>query len=137
MHVSTKDTDENGVHILTNTVEGDGPVEVASAKAKLSARVISVQRTDSGGVRVQTALEITEPQPEAPKAAEAPTPAPTPEEEAAAFLKEQGLSDEEAKTAVEKFGSQAILLKRMAKREAELNALLGGAPKSSASPSVQ
>lgn len=61
MHVTTKEVDDQGVHILTSTVEADGAFELASAQAKLDAKVIAVRRTDSGGVVVQTALTITEP----------------------------------------------------------------------------
>jgi hypothetical protein len=45
-----------------------GPIRTGfSDKAKLEASVISVSRTESGGVQVQTALSISEPEVEAPK----------------------------------------------------------------------
>jgi len=124
MHVSTKEVDDQGVHILSSTVEADGPFELASDKAKLDAKVIAVRRTDSGGVFVQTALTITEPEPVVQKAPEPEKPAPTAAELATDYLKSTGLSDSEAAAAVERFGAQKILQKKQAALDAELEALL-------------
>ncbi|HEX3156794.1 MAG TPA: hypothetical protein VHV32_19350 [Candidatus Angelobacter sp.] len=128
MHVTTKDVDEKGTHILTSVLEGDGPIALASEKAKLSATVISVQRTDSGGVKVQTALTISEPAPEV-----APEPL-KPEDEAVAYLVSKGFAADAAVVHVGKFGATRVLAQRDAEKVAadkqlddELSALL--APK--------
>jgi hypothetical protein len=138
MHTTTKEvvTDdtkakelgvEKGVHILTTTMEADGPFELASPKAKFDAEVIALRRTDSGGIFMQTALKVVEPTPapvEAPKAEE---PAPTPEELATKYLQEdKGLSAKEAAGAIERFGAANILRKKNEQRDSELTALLGG-----------
>jgi hypothetical protein len=135
MHLTTKEviTDKDqakelrvevGCHILTTVIEADGPFELATDKAKFEADVISVKRTASGGVEIQTAFHVHEPQPEKVATPEPAKPLPTADEEAAAYLKEKGLSDEEAKAAVERFGAAAIFAKRHQERDAELNALL-------------
>lgn len=124
MHVTTKEVDDQGVHILTSTVEADGAFELASAQAKLDAKVIAVRRTDSGGVVVQTALTITEPKAETPAAPEPAKPEPTVAEQAEEYLKSTGLSDAEAKAAVERFGAAKILQKKNAALDQELDALL-------------
>jgi hypothetical protein len=103
MHVTTKEIDENGVHILTSILEGDGAVELASDKASLSASVISAQRTESGGVKVQVALRIVEP---APEQKEEPK---SPEEQALAYLKGKGFNDGEAAEALKRFGLDRVL----------------------------
>src|SRR5579872_1833330 len=51
MHVTEKVVDENGVHILTSQIEADGPFAICSKDAKLEAKVIALQRTESGGVK--------------------------------------------------------------------------------------
>lgn len=124
MHVTEKIVDENGVHILTSVIEADGPFAICSKDAKLEAKVISLQRTESGGVKLQVALSVEEPKPEPAPVAEPATPLPTAEEEAAEYLAEKGLSAEEAKSAVERFGASAVLAKRNQERAAELDALV-------------
>ena len=124
MHVTTKEVDDKGVHILSSTVEADGPFELASPKASLDAKVIAIRRTDSGGVFVQTALTIAEPVAEVPAPAPAPEKLPTPEELATEFLVSTGLSETEAKGAVERFGAQKILQKKNAVLDTELDALV-------------
>jgi len=135
MHVTTKEvvTDEKrakeldvdpGVHILTSAIDADGPFEMCSPKAKLSAEVIALRRTDNGGIFLQTALTISEPQPEAAPAPEVPEKAPTPEELATEYLKEKGMTTGEATAAIERFGAAKILFKKNAEREGELDALL-------------
>jgi hypothetical protein len=121
MHVTTKEVDNDGVHILTSILEGDGATALASENAKLHADVISVQRTASGGIQVQTAVQVEEPQ--AAKA-EAPAPEPTQEEQAAAYLISKGLSIDEAKEAVAKFGAAKVLAKRQQELTDELDALV-------------
>jgi hypothetical protein len=124
MHVTEKIVDDKGVHILSSTLEADGPFEIASPKAALDAKVIAIRRTDSGGVFVQTAVTITEPVAEAPEPAPAPEKMPTPEELATEYLTSTGLSAEEAKGAVERFGAAKILAKKNANLDVELDALL-------------
>jgi len=125
MHVTEKVVDENGVHILTSQIEADGPFAICSKDAMLTASVISLKRTDSGGVKLQVALTVQEPTPPAPVVAEPATPLPTAEEEALAYLvSDKGLKKKEAQAAVERFGAQKVLAKREEERNAELEALL-------------
>lgn len=124
MHTTTKDTDRDGVHILTSTIEADGPGELVSAKGEVKAEVISVQRTDSGGIQVQTAVKISEPVPEVVPVPEPPAPEPTPEEQANAYLTGKGLSAEDAAAAVAKYGVRAVLIKQKLEHDRELDALL-------------
>jgi hypothetical protein len=125
MHVTSKEIDENGTHIITSVIEGDGAVELASPNAKLQAKVISLQRTASGGVQVQTAVFIDEPAPAPARAAPAPeAPAMTAEASALEYLKEKGLTDSEAQSALARYGSQEVLIRKQAERKAELDALL-------------
>jgi hypothetical protein len=132
MHTTTKDVvgtaDDAkalnvpvGTHILTSVIEGDGPVALASDKAKLSARVISTSRTDSGGVQIQVAVFVSEPTPVAAPAP--PPPPPTPEEQALAYFTEKGFSADSAKANVEQFGVARVL----AMREKELDEKLAAA----------
>lgn len=147
MHVSTKDVigDKDsakelgvpvGTHILTNTVEGDGPVALASDKAELTAKVIGIQRTASGGVVVQTALFIKEPVAQAPVSV-------TPNDQAAAYLVSKGKSENEAKAMVAKFGAVRILsaksedeAKEVEKLDAELKEALSPAEPADTKPVV-
>ena len=103
MHVTTKEVDDQGVHILTSVIEADGPIALCSADAKISAKVISVQRTSSGGIQVQAAVEIQEP---------APKPAPTRDDEAIAFLASKGIKGDEARQMIAKFGRERILAQK-------------------------
>lgn len=116
---------DQGTHILSTTCEADGPFEMVSPKGKLHAEIIALRRTESGGVFLQTALSIEEPQPEVPKAPEPVEAPPTPEELAAAYLKEKGMKPGEAKAAIERYGAAKILQEKNAERDAELKALLG------------
>lgn len=122
MHVTTKEIDDQGAHILTSLLEGDGAVALASEEAELDAEVISLQRTASGGIQVQTAVFVKEPAPPAPAAP--PAPEPSAEEKAAAYLQSKGLSADEAKAGVQKFGVAAILKKQNEENAAELDALV-------------
>jgi hypothetical protein len=135
MHVTTKDTvgtDADakalnvpiGTHILTSVIEGDGATELASVKAKLSAKVLSVQRTDSGGIQVQTAALVSEPTP-----APAPTPVPvvvppTPQEQAESYFVEKGMTPESAKAQVARFGTTRVLAMRDKELDDQLAALV-------------
>lgn len=125
MHVTTKEIDDKGVHILTSVLEGDGALALASEKAELKASIVSVQRTESGGVKVQVALSINEPAP-----VEAPAPS-TPEDEAVSYLAGKGFDAAAALLQVSKFGASRILSQRDAEKleadkklDEELKALL-------------
>ena len=62
MHVTTKDTSKDGAtHILSSVIEADGPFELCPADAVLTGEVLSVKRTASGGIEVQTAISRSEP----------------------------------------------------------------------------
>lgn len=117
MHVTTKEVDQNGTHVITSVLEGDGALAIASAEATLSASVISVQRTESGGVKVQVALTITEP---APAVAPAPL---TPEDEAIAYLVGKNFDASAALLQVSKFGATRILAQRDAEKAEEAKKL--------------
>ncbi len=121
MHTTTKDVVGNaddakamnvpvGTHILTSVIEGDGAVALASEKATLSGKVLSVQRTDSGGIQVQTAVFISEP---APAAAPAPPPPePSAEEKAIAYFTSKGFPAKTAEAQVAQFGVGRVLAMR-------------------------
>jgi len=66
MHVTSKETDKDGNHILTSQLEADGPFELASDKAELHAEVVSVERTASGGIQLVSKVSVIEPKPEPP-----------------------------------------------------------------------
>ena len=118
MHTTTKDVigtaDDAkamnvpvGTHILTSTIEGDGPVAMCSDKASLSAKVLHVTRTGSGGIEVQTAVSVSEPTP-APVMASAP--AEDPKFLAAVdYFIGKGLTDADARKNVNQFGVDRVL----------------------------
>jgi hypothetical protein len=108
MHVTTKEVDQNGVHILTSVIEGDGALAIASEEANLTASVVSVKRTASGGVQVQTSVTISEPAP-----ASAPTPL-TAQDEAVAYFVSKGFTKESAEKQVARFGVYRIFAQRKA-----------------------
>lgn len=124
MHVTEKIVDKNGVHLLSSTLEADGPFELASPKATLDAKVIALRRTDSGGIFMQTAVTITEPKPATPAPAPEPEPVKTQEEQAVDYLVEKGKGKDEAIAAVKRFGVQKILAKRNEELDEELDELL-------------
>ena len=117
MHVATKDAVQTedqakelglslGAHILTSTIEADGATALASEKAELKAKVISISRTASGGIQVQTAVEVIEP------AAEV-TPAPvSADDQAIAYLMSKEFPEAIAKEQVAKFGAGRVLAQR-------------------------
>src|SRR5437868_6267726 len=102
MPVTTKEVDKNGVYIPTLVIRNESPNPICSAQAKLSARVISVQRTASGGIQVQTAVAVSEPTP----VVEAKL---TPTDAAIAYLVSKHFTPAEAKADVEKFGVERVL----------------------------
>lgn len=107
-----------GTHIATITMEADGPVEIASSKATLSARIIkSPERTDSGGVTLQVAIGVSEPTPVVA------APPPKPEDTAVKYFTDRGLSETDAKKQVEKFGVERILKQQAAEAEVKSKSL--------------
>jgi hypothetical protein len=137
MHTTTKDVVGNevdakflnvpvGAHIVTTVIEGDGPVALCSAEAKLSARVLHVTRTDSGGMEVQVAVLVSEP---APAIVTPPTPAPAPpipQEQAVSYFTSKGMSIETAKAKVEEFGVARVLAAREKELDNELAKVVAG-----------
>lgn len=126
MHVTTKETDDGGAHVLTSIIEGDGAVALASDKAEIVASVLSASRTDSGGIQVKVAVTVKEPA--------APPAAPSdPKDQAIAYFVEKGFTTKDAAAQVEHFGADRVLAQK-AKEEAEkqaaqdkeLEALLAG-----------
>lgn len=64
MHVTSKDSSKDGtLHTLTSVIEADGAYELASPEAELSADVVRVERTASGGIEVEMAVKVAEPAP--------------------------------------------------------------------------
>lgn len=135
MHVTDKIVDKDGVHILSSTLEADGPFQLASPNAQLDAKVIALRRTDSGGVFLQTAVTVSEPAPVVAAVPEPAKPEPSDDEKAADYLVSTGLSAEAAKSAVERFGAAKILKKKQAALDAELDALV--APKKAEAPEAK
>lgn len=132
MHVTTKEVDQSGTHILTSVVEGDGPNPICSADAKLEAKVISLSRTDSGGIQVQTAVTISEPAPAVAVVAAVPL---TADQQATAYLVSKGQSETDAAANVAKFGADRILTAKADDEaaaaqalDAELKSLLSSTP---------
>jgi len=133
MHTTTKDvigTDTDakamnvpvGTHILTSVIEGDGPVAMCTDKASLSAKVLHVTRTDSGGIEVQTAVFVSEPAP-----ATAPTPVIAEDPkflEAVAYFVGKGLSDTEARKSVNEYGVARVLAAKDRELDNQLTALV-------------
>lgn len=114
MHVTTKETDEGGAHVLTSIIEGDGAVALASDKAEIVASVLSASRTDSGGIQVKLAVTVKEPAP--------PPVAPAdPKDQAIAYFVEKGFTAKDAAAQVERFGADRVLAQK-AKEEAEKQA---------------
>lgn len=137
MHTTTKDVigtaDEAkemnvpvGTHILTSVIEGDGAVAMASEQAKLSAKVLHVTRTASGGIEVQTAVFVSEP---APVVAPAPPPPPpSDQEKAIAYFTDKGFSVASAKAQVEQFGVGRVLAMASKELDEKLAALVTEPP---------
>lgn len=118
---------KEGAHILTTTIEGDGPLPIASVLAHFDSEILSVVRTVSGGVEVKLALTIEEPEP-LPEAEQAPVaPALTDEEKASAYLVSKGSSKEDADAKVVKFGAPRILVAQQKELDDELKTALAPA----------
>ncbi len=103
MHVTSKEVDDNGKHILTSVLEADGPFALVSENGALSASVVSVVRTASGGIELKVAVAITEPLPVAVLSAD---------DQAIAYLASKGKTGEEAKSALKAYGAERILAQK-------------------------
>lgn len=117
MHVTSKEVDENGKHILTSVLEADGPFALVSEKGSISASVVSAVRTSSGGVELKVAVSISEPAVEAPKSL-------SEEDVALEYLASKGIKGDEAKEDLAKFGASRILAQKSgdeAKAQSELD----------------
>lgn len=127
MHVTTRETDDSGVHILTSVIESDSATALVSEQAELSAKIISIQRTASGGIQVQVAVSVKEP---------APAIALSPADQALAYFVDKGFTASDAAAQVARFGVDRILSQK-ANEEAvkqqdldkELAAVLAGGDK--------
>lgn len=106
-------------HIVTGSLEGNGPVAlVSSDKAVLSARVIKLERTSSGGIDYQVAIYVQEPTPVPVLVVQA---AEDPQYLAAvAYFVETGMSDQAARIQVNRFGVARVLAQRDRELDAEL-----------------
>src|ERR1035441_4513292 len=141
MHITTKDIVAKqedllkypdaslpiGTHILTSIIEGDGPVALCSELAKFDAKVISTQRTASGGIQVQTAVSVAEPG--------LVSTASGPNADALRFLQSKGFSGDESAAHLDKFGATRILAQcdkdaaaENAKLDEEVGSAIGGRP---------
>ena len=120
-------------HIITGKIVGNGATELASPLAQLSAKVIKLTRSDDGGIEYQVAILVNEPKPN-------PVPVPAPPvdantENAVAYLKTKGMTDEQAREKVKLFGWQRVLAAKDKELDQEVQALIQGSP--SAPPPVQ
>lgn len=105
MHVTSKEVDQDGKHILTSVLEADGPFALVSEKGSISASVVSAVRTSSGGVELKVSVSISEPVVEAPKSL-------SEEDVALAYLASKGITGDEAKDDLAKFGASRILAQK-------------------------
>lgn len=113
----------DSTHVVEGQVEAHGATEFASAAAKLSGRLLSVERTDSGGIKYQLALYAHEPV----KKVEPVATSLTPQEEASQYLQEtKGLSERDASAAVAKFGHTRILAEREKDKDKDFDDLMNG-----------
>lgn len=110
--------------IASGTLNGHGAVELASDKATISAKVVKLVRTSSGGIDYELAIYVSEP---VVVAAPAPVATDPQFEEAVVYLKEHGnLDEEDAREAVKKFGAARILAAKHERLNDELDDLLTG-----------
>lgn len=109
-------------HIVSGTLEGHGATELASEKAQLSAKVVKLARTASGGVEYQLAIFVSEPTP-APVVAAKPAEDPT-FLEAVEYFVGKGLTDSGARKKVNEFGIARVLAAKNRELDANLDKLL-------------
>lgn len=110
-------------HIVSGTLEGNGAVSLASDKAKLSAKVIKLERTVSGGINYQVAILVSE-----------PTPAPVPvavaavderREAAIAYFTDKKFTRVDAERQVDRFGVDRVLAMKSKQLDEELAKVAG------------
>lgn len=89
-------------HIVTGTLEAHGASSLASVDAKLSAKVVKLERTKSGGIDYQLAIFVAEPVQAAPVVL-------SDAERAVAFFVEKGFPKQTAIDQVNKFGIARVL----------------------------
>jgi len=104
-------------HIVSGVIEGHGSTEFASSKAKLSAKVVMLERTASGGVSYQLAIFVSEPTQAEAGPVLVP---PTPDELAAQYFIEKGMKPETAKAQVARFGAHRVLAMKEKELDQEL-----------------
>ena len=115
-------------HIVSGSLVGHGANALASDKAKLSAKVVKLERTADGGINYQLAIFVSEPTP-APVVAQAP--AEDPRFLAAVdYFVGKGLTDTDARKKVNQFGVERVLAAREKELDAELAALVNPASES-------
>jgi len=113
-------------HFIEGTLEADGSTSLASEKAKLSARVISLTRTASGGINYQLAIYADEPQ----TVAEEKAPEVSSDEKACiGYFTSKGYSEDEAKEHVKTFGVARVLAKIKAELDDKLETVVAGKKK--------
>lgn len=60
MHVLSKDSSRDGKsHLLDSVLEADGASELCRATDFLSAKLIGIERTASGGIHIQTEITVS------------------------------------------------------------------------------
>lgn len=109
-------------HIVTGSLVGHGATALASDKAKLSAKVVKLERTADGGIDYQLAIFVDEPEPvkvEPAKPVEDPKFL-----SAVEYFVGKGLPDTDARKKVNQFGVERVLAAREKELDAELQKTL-------------
>jgi hypothetical protein len=96
-------------HIVTGTLEANGAAELVSPIGEISAKIIKLQRTTSGGIDYQLAIFTEEPEPVlAPEPMTPEGTALTPEQTALLYFTEKGMPLATARAQVARFGVERI-----------------------------
>ena len=114
-------------HIVSGVLVGNGAVAFASEKAKLSAKVVKLERTSDGGVAYQFAVFVSEPAPAKPEESK-------PVEDprfltAVDYFVGKGLSDKDARKQVNQFGVERVLAAREKELDKQLEEVVSGSSK--------
>ncbi len=109
--------------IVTGSIIGHGTTELATEKAKLSAKIVKLERNSSGGIDYQVAIFVSEPTP-APvvKLQDIEDPKLT---TAIDYFVSKGLTGDAARKKVAEFGIERVLNARERELDAELQKELG------------
>lgn len=110
-------------HLISGTLEGHGSTALASAKAKLSGRIVKLARTEGGGVEYQFAIFVSEPTPVVKETVEVKAP-PTEREKAVAYFVSKGFKAEAAEKQVDRFGVKRVIDQLEAELDKELQEAL-------------